>query len=310
MSRYNGKNGREDLFMLKKKMLVLLALIALLVLGVVCAQAQVERNGLLDSAFSMLEKDNIFVTRYNEITGADVQPLFETGMPYFFGGKDYERSMARYPEFTKRKCWETTTFYRKNTVYIEGFDCAGYASWVRMDNGLSDLPSLNDLLYKWGNWGKYYLWNNNSKYNKPMPAMEEIKDEARVGDILVIHARGNHILMYIGTLRDYGFTEEEVPALKDYMDYPLMIHCGVSPVYGARIQALIDADTTGYFSNVATTNGGVQISIWGVPRDAAEVHETVQGTDHDWFLLGEGQQVMTIYDLTNVSAWRWLRIPE
>lgn len=295
---------------LKIRKLAALMVLVLAVCACAGANAEVERNGLLDSAFSMLEEGNIFVERYNALTGAEVKPYFETGMPYFFGGKDFDRSMARYPEFSKKKCLETTTFYRKGSVYIEGFDCAGYAAWLRMDNGLSDLPSLSDLLYKWGNWGKYYLWNNNSKFNRPMPPLDELKDEAQVGDILVIHARGNHILTYIGTLRDYGFTAEEVPALADYLDYPLVIHCGVSPVYGERMQKLIDADTTGYFANVQTTNGGVQVSIWGVPREAADVHETVQGTDFDYFMINDGKQVMTIYDLTNVSAWRWLRIPE
>ncbi len=97
--------------------------------------------------------------------------------------------------------------------------------------------------------------------------------------------------------------------MQDYLDYPLMIHCGPSPVYGERIQTqVIEADPD-YFKRTNTTNGGVQVSIWGAPREAAEPHVTVQGTDFDFFLLPNGQ-VLTIYDMRNVSKWRWLRLPE
>ena len=57
-----------------------------------------------------------------------------------------------------------------------------------------------------------------------------------------------------------------------------MIHCGISPVYGERIQQVMNADPS-YYKGMQTTNGGVQVSIWGVPRDAAEYHETVQKND-------------------------------
>jgi hypothetical protein len=117
-----------------------------------------------------------------------------------------------------------------------------------------------------------------------------------------------HVVMYIGTLRDYGFTAEEVPDLAAYLDYPLVIHCGTHPQYGERFQQLIDSHPEKY-GNCLTTDGGVQVSIWGVPRDAAEYHETVQKNDFDYFKLPNGQ-VMTIYDLKNVSKWRWMRIPE
>ena len=185
--------------------------------------------------------------------------------------------------------------------------------------GISPLNAFYQPIYtdkKTGqkyNMEQYYIWTKYAEGAKKkdvlMPEdLSTVKDTAKVGDLMLIHARGNHILMYIGTLRDYGFTEEEVPALKDYMDYPLMIHCGISPVYGERIQQVMDADPS-YYKSMQTTNGGVQVSIWGVPRDAAEYHETVQKNDFDYFKLPNGQ-VMTIYDLKNVSKWRWLRLPD
>ena len=306
-----------------KKLLAVLMMILCLAGTVIPAGAEVERNVLLDNAFKMLEEGNIFIERYNQITGADVQALFPTGVPYFFGGKDYDKMLENYPQFTKKSCKEVTRFFRKGTVYVCGLDCHGYICAVRSESGYSKISPLNMMFQpvytdkttkKKYNWEQYYIWwkynseKNSSRNDNPLPALDTVKDTARVGDLLMIHARGNHILMYIGTLRDYGFTEDEVPALKDYMDYPLMVHCGISPVYGERIQQVLDADKT-YFKRTKTTNGGVQVSIWGVPREAAEYHETVQGNDFDYFKLPNGQ-VMTIYDFTNVSRWRWMRLPE
>ena len=303
-----------------RRLTAILAVVICLAGLVPAAQAEVERNVLLDNAFKMLDAGNIFIERYNQITGADVQPIFETGVPYFFGGKDYDKMMANYPQFSKKTCKEVTRFFRKGTVYIYGLDCHGFISSVRTESGWSKLSPLNFFYSpnytdkktkKTYDMKQYYIWWKFGESKQPdnlMPPLDQVKDEAEVGDVLLIHARGNHILMYIGTLRDYGFTEEEVPALADYMDYPLMVHCGISPVYGERMQKVLDADPV-YFKKTKTTNGGVQVSIWGVPRTAAEQHATVQGNDFDWFVMPNGQ-VMTIYDMTNVSKWRWMRLPE
>ena len=302
--------------------------LAALLMAVLClaglmpaAGAEVERNILLDNAFKMLEEGNIFTERYNQITGAEVEPVIACGVPYFFGGKDYQLFLSFLPKFGRMEMKEDTTFYRKGRKYAYGLDCHGYIYAVRSESGMIGVSPLNILFSttytdkktkKKYNYEQYYIWwqylkTSGLKNNLLPENLAEIKDTAEVGDLLLIHARGNHILMYIGTLRDYGFTEEEVPALKDYMDYPLMIHCGISPVYGERIQKILDEDPD-YYKRVLTTNGGVQVSIWGVPRETAEYHETVQNNNFDYFKLPNGQ-VMTIYDFTNVSKWRWLRLP-
>lgn len=69
----------------KKRCIVLLLLA--LVMTAMPAQAEVERSPFLDAAFSCLEKDNIFQRRYNEITGAEVESIFDLGIPYYLGGK-------------------------------------------------------------------------------------------------------------------------------------------------------------------------------------------------------------------------------
>jgi len=309
---------------MKKLAAVLVLMIYLAGAALAGAGAEVERNVLLDNAFKMLEEGNIFIERYNQLTGAQVEPILPSGLPYFFGGKDYTRVVQSLPRYGKGICNEDTSYYRKGRTYPYGLDCQGYIFAVRSESGMTGLSPLN-MMYqqvytdkktgKKYNWEQYYIWWKYDSRQLKTPLQDNllpedlanIKDTAVVGDLMMIHAKGNHILMYIGTLRDYGFTEDEVPALKDYMDYPLMIHCGISPVYGERVQQVMDADPERY-KGVRTTNGGVQVSIWGVPREAAEYHETVQNNAFDYFKLPNGQ-VMTIYDFTNVSRWRWLRLP-
>ncbi len=305
-----------------KKLMVILLICCCMMGMLPAAGAEVERNVLLDNAFKMLDEGNIFIDRYNQITGAQVQPIIACGVPYFFGGKDYDRVLKNLPRLGKAKPLERTVYYKKDKTYVYGLDCQGYIYAVRRESGMIGVSPLNFMyqpIYtdkktnKRYNWEQYYIWwhyrGESRRGDNLLPEdLSLVKDTAEVGDLMITHARGNHIMMYIGTLRDYGFTEEEIPQLKDYMDYPLVVHCGVSPVYGERIQQLIDADPT-YYKKTKTTNGGVQVSIWGVPREAAAYHETVQKTVFDYFKLPNGQ-VLTICDLQNVTKYRWIRLPE
>ena len=110
------------------------------------ARAEVQRSKLLDTAFQMLEKDNIFQRRYNEITGAQVTSLFETGLPYFFGGRPNDTLMSQYPDFAKRYCWESTSYYKEKKVYVYGLDCTGYLTWVRREAGFDKMPTAGEIL--------------------------------------------------------------------------------------------------------------------------------------------------------------------
>lgn len=289
-----------------KKILVLFLATLLLVCGCFAAQAQVERSDLLDAAFSLIEKDNIFLRRYNEITGANVEPLFELGVPYMFGGKGDDLFLSQYPNYAKRKCWETTKFYHKDKVYIYGLDCSGYTQWIYAQCGKPAHDSLSNMILKYE-----YERNGNHLYNHraghEMPPYNELKDHLIVGDLLVGKHGARHIMMYIGTLADYGFTGEEVPELADYLDYPLVIHCGPSPFYGERFAKFI-AENSDYYGNCNTTNGGVEVSILGVPLDKAPYQEHVQVNDFSYFLIDDGNYELTIWDLPGCTSFCWFRI--
>ncbi len=285
---------------------LLLFVCALAVFG--AARAELERSSLLDAAFQLLEQDNIFQRRYNQLTGAEVQSLFPTGMPYFFGGRPTNLLMSRYPEFAKRDCWESTEYYQAKKVYVYGLDCTGMTTWIWKQCKRPKLPSLGDIL----NDRRYrkndlYCGGWNWKFDeKPMPAPEALKDTLRVGDLLITRTRYRHVMVYIGTLRDYGFTAEEVPLLAPYLDYPLVIHCASHPRYGEVIQRYID-EHQDHCWNCLTTDGGVAVSILYVPAEAAPCHEHVQVTDFDYFPIDGGQYPLTIRPTDDVRVYCWYR---
>lgn len=66
-------------------------LLLALVMTAMPAQAEVERFPFQDAAFNCLEKAKSSQRRYNEITGDEVESIFELGIPYYFGGKYMER---------------------------------------------------------------------------------------------------------------------------------------------------------------------------------------------------------------------------
>ena len=273
------------------------------------ARAELSQDPILDCALSMLEKGNIFIQRYNELTGAQIQAVFDGGLPYFFGGRASAYLFSKAPRYRMMKCQVSSSFFRKDEVYLYGLDCSGFTQYVYKTCGLPAHDTLENMLLKWD-----YQHDGNHLYDQhpgsEMPPFPELKDHLRVGDLFVCRhegARYRHIMLYIGTLRDFGFTPNEAPELLEYLDYPLVIHCGLSPVYGQRMQQYID-DHPELYRGCHTTDGGVQVSILGVPPEEAPIHEHVQNTDYAYYLLNSGQCVLTVYDVFTLSSYCWFRM--
>lgn len=274
----------------------------------------VQRSDLLDAAFSMLEEGNPFLTAYNEITGADVEAVFAYGLPYFFGGK-HDQNMkdgtslvfSRTPLYAKRQCWETTHFYRKNAYYLYGLDCSGYTQWIYSEVGWPEHDKLDAMINQYGKYGsKNHVYSH--RKGKEMPPYEELAATLQVGDLLVGKDGARHIMMFIGTLREYGFTAETAPELADYLDYTLVIHSGPHPDYGTRMQAFLDehADDP-YYDGVLIPDGGVGVSIIGVPMEDAPHHGVDSEKEYAWFELPGGSKI-TIWNLPNCTSFCWFRI--
>ncbi len=290
-----------------KRIALLLALLSL-ACGLLGAQAEGEnpgltQNGLLDSAFSLLEKGNPFLDRYNQLTGAGVEVIFEQGSPYFFGGKSISRIFKYLPDYSIRDCWEDSRFFKQGKFYIFGFDCAGYTQWIFSENGLEPHDGLRALLNEATKYDQNHIFSH--REGKQPPPYGQLKPYLQVGDLLVTKHGSRHVMMYIGTLSDYGYTAEQVPLLADYLDYPLVIHSGPHPDAGQRFQKVID-DNPEKYGRCLTTDGCVNVSIIGVPFEAAPFTDTVQKNEYHWFELENGYK-LTIRNYDDATAFVWYR---
>lgn len=229
----------------------------------------VERNPLLDQAFAWVEAGNPFQARYNLLTGAETESLFPLGVPYFWGGRSYRTMIERLPEYTTREAWQSSpVFYQEGTTYLYGFDCIGF---VKAAYAQAGTPLAGTLV---GRRAREYCDAGAHIYCDDVhPLPEDWREAARtmrVGDIMIIHHPGTHAMMYMGTLRDYGYTAEQLPALADYLDYPLMLQAGANPSSYLRFCSLIEATGDARTASASPSDGGVGVCILGVPREAAE----------------------------------------
>ncbi len=290
------------------KKLCVLALAAALCLGLLSpARGEMEPSPFLDHALAALEKDNLFIQRYNALTGAQVEALFDLGIPYLFGGAVQYGVFSQWPRYGKRVAFQDSQFFREGQLYINGFDCVGFTRWVYRQCGLPEHDTLSNLALHWGDHAGEYVFSQ--REGQEMPPYRDLSAFLQTGDLFVIkHAGGTyrHVMMYIGTLRDFGFSGEETPELAEYLDYPLVIHCGLHPQYGERFQRFIDENPEEY-GRCMTTDGGVQVSILGVPLEACPCHAHVQNTDYAWFTLPDGS-IMTAMDVFALSSYCWYRM--
>ena len=301
----------------KKIIALVLAIMSLMSVSILAEEAEtvelVKQDPLLDAAFSMLEAGNPFLEAYNEITGAGIEPHFAYGLPYFFGGtydymvKGEQHLFSRAPEYSKRSCWEQTKFYDKNKVYLYGLDCSGYTRWIYNEVGWPKHDTLSGMINQYGKYGKKnHVYSH--REGKEMPPYDELAATLELGDLLVVKPKEGGVMMFIGTLRDYGFTAETAPELADYLDYTLVIHSGPNPDYGPRMQKYLDehADDS-YYSNVNIPNGGVNVSIIGVPVEDAPHQIEDSNVLYHYFELPDGYKI-TIWDLEAATSFCWFRI--
>ncbi len=259
---------------------------------------------VLDQAFAMLEEGNPILQRYRKLTGSGAETLFTAGVPYFWGGQDEKAILERYPEYTTRKAWSTALeFYEKGTAYVLGLDCVGFVRGVFENAGMPLKESINEL-----NDRKHCRAGQHLYCSEQNPVPEDWTELARnlkPGDLLAIHHPGRHAMLFIGTLRDYGYTEEQLPALAEYLDYPLMIHSGENPCAYWRFETVLVRTEDSRLAKAEGTVGGVSVCILGVPREKAET--VIHTNDRDAYAFdveGACVTVMSFHNVKDYFIWR------
>lgn len=284
-----------------RKMITLLCVLMLLPCA---AWAEVEQSPLLDEAFRLLEKDNIFIERYNQATGAGVEALFELGVPYFFGGGSTTEDLflASYPEYRQLRAWVTDGGYSTDNLYLVGLDCSGFANYIYYHAGLGEIGNLRDVFTNPAQ-REHFLYCHQEGQNMPGD-WEALAESLQVGDVVVAFHPARHVMVYMGTLADYGFTAEELPLLKDYLNYPLMIHSGSHPLVKERFANLIK--TNKRYAACTPPDGGVAVSILGVPKELGEEMGRANGGMQYGFWLDEVTP-LTVFDWNTVGVYVWYR---
>ncbi len=261
----------------------------------------IRQDPMLNTAFSVLEEGNPFLTRYNLITGESVVSRLTYGVPFFWGGRAESHVFAREPEYVVEAAWQNSrVYYRAGTNYLYGFDCYGFISWVWSKVQHAQLPKTSELLS-----GRNYPHfpgpspENGAGYTDPEYGLQ-------VGDLLVMEHPGLHIAMYVGTLRMYGYTEEEVPELADELDSPLVIHCSVNASISNRFAYLLKNGRPVYRC-ATVTDGGVCVSLLCDSAQSAPLHVFQQKQDTCYYLLPDDTW-LTVLSLGNAKRTRWIRL--
>ena len=255
---------------------------------------RIEAQKFLNVALTMMDESNPILLAYNENCGGNVTARFQYGCPYLFGGSN-ESSLLR-PRYASQE----SHYYSTSKLYLGGFDCIGFARWVHNQVGMKKLPAISET-------------RSADKENlvdvSDLPSSQWAQS-MKVGDCINLAGAsgGYHVMIYIGTLRDFGFTAEQVgEELAPYLDNPLTIHCGMNNYHTAwYTQYLKDEGLT----SVTPPDGGVTISILGIPYEDVPNTETMwKGTSNVrtfyWFdLLG--------YNLTVINpdgdGYRWYTV--
>lgn len=285
---------------------ILLCLCACILLAMPAfAGAELQRNPFLDAGLSLVEEGNLFLERYNQLTGAEVKPVFALGLPYFYGGRKASTVFSQAPQYVVISAWTSSPiYYRAGTRYVMGFDCTGFTQWVFSQAGMKEHPKIGSMVSdQYHERGRHLFCSE----MKQLPPLGKIAQYLQFGDLLAAqHGRSYHVMMYAGTLADYGFTAEEVPELAPYLTHPLVIHCSAHPAYGERFETFIKA-TGGKFRIAQPNDGGVAVSLLCTDASIAPHSGVMQKQEHHWFELDEGRLLLNVVDLTGYDHYAWVR---
>ena len=121
------------------------------------------------------------------------------------------------------------------------------------------------------------------------------------GDLVAVKHGTFHIMMYLGTLRQFGWTEKNAGEALPLLDAPLVIHCGGSPFYYERYQKYIEEQ--GY-RNTLPPDGGVTVSvIMETNLDAPHSMDVSWGKHFGWYVIDN--QPLLVFPLDDCTDMAW-----
>jgi len=266
-------------------------------ISVIKANGTVRRSAILDTAFSMLEEGNPFLERYNIITGAEIQPLLNYGIPYFYGGRKMNYVLSNAPGYIPWVEWQDSqVYYRKDVKYFFGLDCRGFIEYVWKEAGIE----------------KYTIAKEEKRdaldrriVSAAAPGRQEWARYASLletGDVISLLHPGLHLLFFIGYPGDYGYTEADFPDDPSVLEYPLVIHCGVNAVYADWFYRL-KLGHAGY-KTMSVPDGGVSVSLLGYADKINTIHQQKQDTS--WILLPD-ESWLTVIPWEGIESWNVYR---
>ena len=255
---------------------------------------------MLKNAFTVLEEGNPFVERYNRITGENVKARMAQGAPYFWGAQE-DHLFAKEPEYVVVPAWQDSpAYYKTGVLYMYGFDCVGFVKWVWKETYGQDMPARASLFKDTANQIR------NTEMGEG-PLWDGCLETLILGDLLLLEhtGGGHHIAIYMGTLRMYGYTAEEVPELADRLDVPLVIHCTTNAQVSDRFADLIAHGLPKYHC-ATVTDGGVCVSLLVNDPENAPGFVHQQNQDTRYYTLPDGTW-LTVEDCGKLDGYCWYR---
>ena len=246
---------------------------------------RVRYGAVYEESLRMLEEGNPFVERYDETAESLMTVSLPLGVPYYYAGGSEDKFLRRFFPDT------TTAYYQDTHMYLCGLDCVGMTRLVYEKSGLERHPSISDILHR-GVGTCAMRGNDASRWSMLL----------QPGDLVAVKHGTFHVMMYLGTLRQFGWTEAEAGEAAGLLDSPLVIHCGGNPFYYDRYETYIREQ--GY-KNTMPPDGGVTVSvIRQTDRDAPHSRDTFWGKHFGWYELGDGQPLL-VFRLDDCTDMAW-----
>lgn len=250
---------------------------------------RVQDRPFYEAALTMLEQGNPFIEYYDETAGSLITASLPLGVPYYYAGRTEEKFLRRfYPQ-------TITRYYRPDRMYFCGLDCAGMTRLIFDKCNWEQHPTILGMLTR--GTGSAALKNRDSA---------EWPSLLLPGELFCVDHGTYHVMMYLGTLRQFGWTEDDAGEAAPLLDEPLVIHCGGNPFYYDRYLSYINEQ--GY-KNTYPPDGGVTVSvIRNTNKDAPHTMTANWGKFFGWYMLGD--YPLLVFPLDDCTEMAWFSNPQ